>query len=131
MAVEIKESDWKLFRQLHKAALERFCERVLNEIRSAMVDDGESYHDRYLEVFALIRDRDKAIASMFDDVRRSNALILLATSNRRGCSLLPKWPSSALRRARQSTESKPPDAHNKSLDASGQGISDCGFRIAN
>ena len=58
MTVEIKESDWKLFRQLHKVALERFCERVLNEIRSAMVNDGDSYHDRYLEIFALIRDRD-------------------------------------------------------------------------
>src|SRR5258708_39825662 len=78
MTVEIKESDWKLFRQLHKAALERFCERVLKEVRSAAANDGDSYHDRYLEVFALIRDRDKAIASMFNDGRRSNALILLA-----------------------------------------------------
>jgi hypothetical protein len=84
MALEIKESDWKLFRQLHNAALERFCERVLNEIRSAMVNDGDSYHDRYLVVFALIRDRDKAIASMFNDVRRSNALILLANIKQAG-----------------------------------------------
>src|SRR5262245_28305717 len=78
MALEIKEADWRLFRQLHKAALERFCERVLTDVRSAAADAGDSYHERYLEVFALIRDRDKAIASMFNDVRRSNALILLA-----------------------------------------------------
>jgi hypothetical protein len=63
---------------LHKAALERFCERVLKEVRSAAANGSHSYHDRYLEVLALIRDRDKAIASMFNDVRRSNALILLA-----------------------------------------------------
>ena len=28
----ISESDWKLFRQLHALALERFCERVLSEV---------------------------------------------------------------------------------------------------
>ena len=63
MATEIKESDWKLFRRFHEIALERFCERVLKEVRSTAVNDGDSYHARYLEVFALIRDRDKAIAS--------------------------------------------------------------------
>ena len=29
MSREISEADWKLFRQLHPLALERFCERVL------------------------------------------------------------------------------------------------------
>ena len=84
MAVEIKESDWRLFRQLHKAALERFCERVLKEVRSTAANDGDSYHDRYLKLFSLIQDRDKAIASMFNDVRRSNALILLANIKQAG-----------------------------------------------
>ena len=84
MALEIKESDWKIFRQLHKMALERFCERVLKEIRSAAANDSDSYHNRYLEVFALIRDRDKAIASMFNGMRRSNALILLANIKQEG-----------------------------------------------
>ena len=84
MATEIKESDWKLFRRLHDVALERFCERVLKEIRSVAEEHGGTYHDRYLEVFALIRDRDKAIASMFNDVRRSNALILLANIKQAG-----------------------------------------------
>jgi hypothetical protein len=31
MATEIKESDWKLFRQLHQVALERFCERAADK----------------------------------------------------------------------------------------------------
>jgi hypothetical protein len=29
---EIGEPDWKLFRQLHPIARERFCERVLSEL---------------------------------------------------------------------------------------------------
>ena len=84
MAIEIKESDWKLFRQLHKVALERFCERVLAEVRAATAKTDDSYHDRYLRVFDLIRDRDKTIARTFNDPRRSNALILLANVKHEG-----------------------------------------------
>jgi hypothetical protein len=29
---QISEADWKLFRQLHALALERFCEGVLSEV---------------------------------------------------------------------------------------------------
>jgi hypothetical protein len=32
MPLAIAESDWKLLRQLHQAALERFSKRVLDEI---------------------------------------------------------------------------------------------------
>jgi len=84
MGAEIKESDWKLFRRLHKLALERFCERVLGEVRSAAADHGDGYHDCYLKVFALIRDRDKTIANTFNDPRRSNAFILLANIKHEG-----------------------------------------------
>jgi len=84
MATEIKESDWKLFRQLHQVALERFCERVLAEVRSAAADAGDGYHERYLKVFDLIRGRDKTIARTFNDLRRSKALILLANMKHEG-----------------------------------------------
>src|SRR5438128_2080347 len=84
MATEIKESDWKLFRRFHKIALERFCERVLREVRSAATEHSEGYHDCYLKVFALIRDRDKTIARAFDDPRRSIAFVLLANIKHEG-----------------------------------------------
>lgn len=84
MAIEINESDWKLFRRLHQVALERCCERVLAEVRSAAADTGDSYHDRYLKVFDLIRDRDKTIGATFNDLRRSKALILLANIKHEG-----------------------------------------------
>ena len=34
MAREISETDWKLFRQLHPIAMERFCERVLSDAKA-------------------------------------------------------------------------------------------------
>jgi hypothetical protein len=45
---------------------------------------ANGYHDCYLKVFALIRDRDRTIADLFDDLRRSNALISLANIKREG-----------------------------------------------
>jgi len=84
MATKIQESDWRLFRRLHKVALERFCERVLKEVRSATERTDDGYHKCYLKVFALIRDRDKTIATAFNDPRRSNAFILLANITREG-----------------------------------------------
>jgi hypothetical protein len=75
--MDIKESDWKTFRRLHSVALERYCRRVLDEVRVAAKCKGD-YHDCYRTVYRLIRERDKTLAITFDDPRRSTALILLA-----------------------------------------------------
>ena len=78
MPREIKESDWKTFRRLHKVALERFCQQVIEEISQATSGVTENYHEHYLEVFRLIMDRNEEMARAFDDMRRSRAFILLA-----------------------------------------------------
>ena len=74
--MEIKESDWKVFRRLHSIALERYCQRVLEEVRIAAECRGE-YHDCYRKLYRLIRERDKTMAATFDDPRRSTAFLLL------------------------------------------------------
>lgn len=74
----ILESDWRLFRQLHPIALERFCQRVLAEVSQLAADPGRSSHDRYLAVFKLIQRRDEELADAFDDLRRSTAFQQLA-----------------------------------------------------
>jgi hypothetical protein len=75
--MEIKESDWKVFRRLHSIALERYCQRVVEEVRVAAECKGD-YHDCYRRVYRLIRDRDRTMAAAFDDPRRSTAFTLLA-----------------------------------------------------
>jgi inhibitor of KinA sporulation pathway (predicted exonuclease) len=71
---QIKESDWKILRKIHTDAVERFCERILLEIEQIQSDSTKSFHQRYLEVFAFLRRRDKEIALTFDNPRRSTAL---------------------------------------------------------
>ena len=76
--MDIKESDWKVFRRLRELALERYCERVLDEVRQLAEKQGNSSHQRYLELWELLRKRDRTIAYAFDDPKRSQAIIQLA-----------------------------------------------------
>jgi hypothetical protein len=84
MTRQIKESDWKVFRELHGIALERFCRRVIEELQSATDSCSGGYHDCYLRITDLVRRRDKRLARIFDDLRRSNAFFVLANIKRAG-----------------------------------------------
>jgi hypothetical protein len=81
---EIKESDWKVLRRVHPLALERFCERVLAEIDCVLRDGAKSHHARYLQVFNIMKHRDREIACLFDNPRRSHALTMLAQIRSQG-----------------------------------------------
>jgi hypothetical protein len=78
MSQGIKESDWKLYRKLRAVALERFCQRILEEIERINSDSNKSSHDRYQAIYNLIKRSDKEIARTFDDFRRSTAVVQLA-----------------------------------------------------
>ena len=76
--MDIKESDWKIFRKLREVALERYCERMLEDVRRTVDAPNGTYHERYLKLWELLRSRDKTLAVAFDDPRRSQAIIQLA-----------------------------------------------------
>jgi hypothetical protein len=73
----IIEADWKVFREVRVSALERFCERVLSEVCRLATAAGRSSHERYLAVYELLPKKDKQLAAMFDDARRSTAILQL------------------------------------------------------
>jgi hypothetical protein len=75
----IKESDWKIFRNLREFALERYCHRVLGDVRVTVDEQDKTYHQRYLNLFELLRQKDKELAFAFDAPRRSQAFIQLMT----------------------------------------------------
>lgn len=77
MSRQISERDWKYFSRLRPVALERFCGRVLGEVERVIARSETGSHERYLEVYALTRRRDKELAVAFNDPRRSTALMQL------------------------------------------------------
>jgi len=72
------ETDWKLLRRVRALALERFCERGLAELERVTRNAALSAHQRYLNVFEIVEQRDRDIARLFDDPRRSQGLAILA-----------------------------------------------------
>ncbi len=68
------ESDWKVFRALYPGALDRFSKSVLDELKSISGDFGRTHHERYLAIYVLLQKRDKQLARLFDNPRRSQML---------------------------------------------------------
>ena len=81
---DIKESDWKTFRKLHPIALNRFCQRVLEDTNRIIANQDQTAHEKYLAIYKLIHDSDKEIQQTFDDLRRSTAILKLAIMLRLG-----------------------------------------------
>lgn len=75
---EFPEPDWKVFREVRTAALERFCARVLADVQRIAADGSLSAHDRYLQVYRLVERKDLELAGAFDNPRRSQAIAQLA-----------------------------------------------------
>ena len=68
------ERDWRVFRELHKIALARYCDRILDEVNRVIANKSESSHERYLKTYRIIQKRDKEMGRAFNDFRRSTAL---------------------------------------------------------
>ena len=68
---DISETDWKTFKRLREHALERFSQRIIEESRAICSDPSTSAHARYVRLYQLVQQRDRELASAFDDPRRS------------------------------------------------------------
>jgi hypothetical protein len=75
---ELPEADWKIFRELRLLALERFCQRAIEDLDRVLRDGSQTFHQRYRNAFQLLETRDQVLAKMFDDPRRSRMMVQLA-----------------------------------------------------
>lgn len=73
----MKESDWKIFKQIKEKAIELFCSRVLREFDGVIMNENDNAHDRYLLLYRLVHDRDKQMQLLFDGHSRSRAPLQL------------------------------------------------------
>ena len=74
MGHDFPESDWKVFRALREIVLERFCKRVLAEMDSLRTDTSKTNHERYLDIWQLMSERDNELAHAFNDPKRSQMI---------------------------------------------------------
>ena len=81
---DLPESDWKIVRNLHEIALDRFCQRVLADIARTAANGEQKAHTRFCEIFKIVEAQDKEIEWIFSDLRRSSAMEHLCAMRTRG-----------------------------------------------
>ena len=67
-----------MLRRLHPLAVERFCEGVLAEVERVMHNSPGGVHQRYLDIFKIMERRDREMARLFNGLKRSQGLMMLA-----------------------------------------------------
>lgn len=72
--MEFPERDRKELRRVHGLAVDRYCARLLNDLRLLIHDPSVTAHERYLQATRLLRERTREMAHAFDDMRRSTAM---------------------------------------------------------
>lgn len=78
MPSHVSESDWSQFKRVRSVMLERYCSRVLSELRATIDEAGGTSHERYVKAYRLLQSRDEDLSRAFDDYRRSAMVMQLA-----------------------------------------------------
>ncbi len=73
----MKESDWKIFKEIKNKAIEAYCTQALEEFAEIIEDEKEHVHNRFLLIYKLAKNRDKQMNLIFDYDSRSKASIQL------------------------------------------------------
>jgi hypothetical protein len=81
---QIPERDWKIIRAMKDEVLSRACDRILDQAQHIIQQRAGRAHAAYLELWKLLDAKNEQIALMFDDLKRSNALLKLATWRAKG-----------------------------------------------
>ena len=74
----IPEQDWKRVKALKDKILNAICADILDEINQEIKNKEDNNHKAYLRVWEIVNTRDKDIADMFNDLKRSNAVFKLS-----------------------------------------------------
>jgi hypothetical protein len=80
----MRESDWKIFKQIKQKAIEEYCEQALKEFSEIINDDKEHVHNRFLLIHRLAKNREKEMSLIFDYDSRSKAPIQLMLIRKEG-----------------------------------------------
>ena len=80
----IPEPDWKVFRRLHPLAVQRYFDKLMAELGRIVTDTTKETKERYWEVHDFMRDKNKEMDWLLDDLRRSTAFEHIAAMCRHG-----------------------------------------------
>lgn len=74
---EFPEKDWRQLRALQSEKLALACSQILQVAEAVVKDRKGKEHEAFLKLWEEMDSGNRLIAELFDDVRRSNALLKL------------------------------------------------------
>ena len=80
----IAEKDWKLLRSMKEEKLNLACGEILQKVSKEMEFEENEEHKSYLKVWEILNSEDRKICEMFDDLKRSNAILKLVSWQQNG-----------------------------------------------
>lgn len=83
MPEHLPEHDWKLWQQLAPTLLNRFCNAAVAKSAEFSIGDA-SGHEKFLALYRFISETNGDIAVVFDDRRRSTAILHIGAAVARG-----------------------------------------------
>ena len=73
----MKESDWKVFKQIKEQAIQLFCSNALSEYEEIIKSKKDDSQGTYTYLYRMVVNRDKQMALLFDGHSRSKASLQL------------------------------------------------------
>lgn len=83
MPEHLPEQDWKRWQQLAPVLLNRFCESVVISA-AGFAHRSDSGHEKFLALYEFIGHSNRDVAIVFDNRRRSSAILQIAGAVSRG-----------------------------------------------
>ena len=80
----IPEKDWKLLRAMQEEKLAFVCDQILRRVEGIIQERNGKEHEAFLQVWSKIQEGNAEVALMFDDIRRSNAILKLIAWRKNG-----------------------------------------------
>jgi hypothetical protein len=71
---DITERDWKVFRELHAIAMDRFFENAVKEMQPMLWQKNKIAQERFWDALTYAKEQRKQAADVFDGMRRSTAV---------------------------------------------------------
>ena len=81
---DLPEADWKRLRLMKDTLLRRSSRTAIEHVRRFVIGPDDDPHKVYLALYHALQDEDDKIGAMFNDMRRSTAILRLGQMIRYG-----------------------------------------------
>ena len=75
MQSDIAERDWKVFKELHPIAMDRFFEKTVKDLQQPLWTKNKPAQERFWDAWTYATRQQEQTAILFDDFRRSTAIL--------------------------------------------------------